>query len=259
MQPWSQPLLWPHPSGAVACDPYFGNVVLLMGYEGVNGSTGAPGMTDESPAANGTATVFNNAKISTALFHAGNSSLLLDGASDVYFPNNSNWNFGTSPFTVECFFYLTSLTLSQAQFLVTRWHTGVPVGSANGFWALWITDGNNGVNNGVLGFRTYSASSYTDLAGTVSPSLNTWHHAAIDFDGTKYRLYLDGVVLQSRTSPISNLVNSDPDLSIGADHQYGGEYLHGNIDEVRITKGVARYASDSGFAVPTAAFPRVQC
>ena len=245
------------PSGA--CDPYFGNVVLLMGFEGANGATGAPGMTDESPAANGTATVFNNAKISTALFHAGNSSLLLDGASDVYFPNNSNWNFGTSPFTVECFFYLTSLTLSQAQFLVTRWHTGVPVGSANGFWALWITDGNNGVNNGVLGFRTYSASSYTDLAGTVSPSLNTWHHAAIDFDGTKYRLYLDGVVLQSRTSPISNLVNSDPDLSIGADHQYGGEYLHGNIDEVRITKGVARYASDAGFAVPTAAFPRVQC
>ena len=259
MQPWSQPLLWKGVSGAVACDPYFGNVVLLMGFEGANGATGAPGMTDESPAANGTATVFNNAKISTALFHAGNSSLLLDGASDVYFPNNSNWNFGTSPFTVECFFYLTSLTLSQAQFLVTRWHTGVPVGSANGFWALWITDGNNGVNNGVLGFRTYSASSYTDLAGTVSPSLNTWHHAAIDFDGTKYRLYLDGVVLQSRTSPISNLVNSDPDLSIGADHQYGGEYLHGNIDEVRITKGVARYASDGGFTVPTAAFPRVQC
>jgi hypothetical protein len=31
------------------------------------------------------------------------------------------------------------------------------------------------------------------------------------------------------------------------------------MDELRITKGVARYASDAGFAVPTAAFPRVAC
>jgi hypothetical protein len=28
------------------------------------------------------------------------------------------------------------------------------------------------------------------------------------------------------------------------------------MEELRITKGVARYASDSGYAVPTAAFPR---
>lgn len=27
--------------------------------------------------------------------------------------------------------------------------------------------------------------------------------------------------------------------------------MNGWLDEVRITKGVARYASDSGFAVPT--------
>jgi hypothetical protein len=31
------------------------------------------------------------------------------------------------------------------------------------------------------------------------------------------------------------------------------------MDELRITKGVARYANDSGFAVPTSAFPRVAC
>jgi len=30
----------------------------------------------------------------------------------------------------------------------------------------------------------------------------------------------------------------------------------GWIDELRITKDVARYASDSGFAVPTSVYPR---
>ncbi len=33
-------------------------------------------------------------------------------------------------------------------------------------------------------------------------------------------------------------------------------FLIGWLDELRITKGVARYASDGGFTVPTAAFPR---
>jgi hypothetical protein len=36
----------------------------------------------------------------------------------------------------------------------------------------------------------------------------------------------------------------------------GSATFGGWIDELRITKGVARYASDGGFTVPTAAFPR---
>lgn len=32
--------------------------------------------------------------------------------------------------------------------------------------------------------------------------------------------------------------------------------MNGWLNEVRITKGVARYSLDSGFAVPTAAYPR---
>ena len=64
---------------AIACDPYFANTVLLMGYEGADASTGAPGMTDESPAAHGTATVTGAAQIDTAQFKFGTSSLLLAG------------------------------------------------------------------------------------------------------------------------------------------------------------------------------------
>ena len=88
--------------------------------------------------------------------------------------------------------------------------------------------------------------------GTVAQ--NIWQHVCADFDGTKYRLYLNGVMVGSSTTlmtiyaPAKNLViggNSDASL-----------IYHGWIDEVRLTKGVARYASDAGFAVPTSAFPR---
>jgi hypothetical protein len=38
-------------------DPDFESVVLLMGFEGADGSQGAPGLTDESSFAHGTASV----------------------------------------------------------------------------------------------------------------------------------------------------------------------------------------------------------
>jgi hypothetical protein len=69
------------------------------------------------------------------------------------------------------------------------------------------------------------------------------------------RLYKDGVMLASATPPNSAIFNSPQVLGIGATSAGGGA-LDGWIDELRITKGVARYASDSGYTVPTAAFPR---
>jgi hypothetical protein len=48
--------------------------------------------------------------------------------------------------------------------------------------------------------------------------------------------------------------NSAGTLDIG---MIGSSFeFDGWIDELRITKDVARYASDSGFAVPTSAYPR---
>src|SRR5215831_10433940 len=112
MQPWSQPLLWKTVSGAVACDPYFGNVVLLMGYEGTNGSTGAPGMTDESPAAHGTALV-SGAQISTAQEKFGTSSLFPGVTGYIDFPTSNDWylsSANSSQFTIEMWIYVTNLT-----------------------------------------------------------------------------------------------------------------------------------------------------
>ena len=58
----------------------------------------------------------------------------------------------------------------------------------------------------------------------------------------------------SGTPANSAMFNFNTPLTIGG--RATTQYLNGWIDEVRITKGVARYASDSGYTVPTAAFPR---
>ena len=71
-----------------------------MGFEGSNGSTGAPGMTDESPSHHGTATVTGTASISTAAFKFGTSSLLLNGGV-IQFPDSNDWWFAGNPFTID--------------------------------------------------------------------------------------------------------------------------------------------------------------
>lgn len=84
-----------------------------------------------------------------------------------------------------------------------------------------------------------------------------WYHVAADKDATgKIRLYVDGVMLGSATPANSAIFNSTAGLGIGAQGANGNVDMAGWLDEVRITKGVARYASDSGFTVPTAAYPR---
>src|SRR6516164_4171455 len=244
MQPWSQPLLWSHPSGAVVCDPYFGNVVLLMGFEGANGSTGAPGMTDESPAAHGNAFVTGASQITTSQFKFGASSLLCGAAiSTIDFTYSANWNFGSSPFTIECFIYPSAL--SGNQYIVCQWaNAGTNLG-----WALILAAAVPTFNISTTSTNTITVAS----GGTVTTG--AWQHVAVDYDGVKYRLYLNGAMVGSSTTP-QTINASTLILNVGSNNVGNFTFTNSEIDELRITKGVARYASDAGFTVPVAAFPR---
>jgi hypothetical protein len=252
MQPWSQPLLWPKRVTGPA-DPYWSNVVLLMGFEGANGSTGAPGMNDESHSAHGTATVTGTSQITTSQFKFGASSL--QAGNNTVFPASADWQLSTSnssQFTIECWILPNATNINNQGLIV--WSIGSPAisfffwsaNSGNGelsFWGSTATDGN--------GFDyTPGSSGLTWVAGT-------WYHVAADKDATgKIRIYRSGTMVGSATPADSSLFNAAPaHLAIGND-SLGARTFNGYIDEVRITKGAARYASDSGYTVPTAAFPR---
>ncbi len=68
-------------------------------------------------------------------------------------------------------------------------------------------------------------------------------------------MYRDGVMVGTKVTGESDLMaNANVQWEIGA----RGEALahwDGWIDSYRATIGAARYASDSGYTVPTAAFP----
>jgi hypothetical protein len=63
--------------------------------------------------------------------------------------------------------------------------------------------------------------------------------------------------MRASSTPANSAIADDTQgLGIGAQNAGGTVDMNGWLDEVRITKGVARYATDTSFSVPTAAFPR---
>jgi hypothetical protein len=239
----------------VAGDPAFSNVVLLMGFEGANGSTGAPGLTDESPSAHGTAGYIGGS-ISTAQFKFGSSSWRSGGIAggDFQFADSPDWILAptnASKYTVEGWFRLNSSPVT-GQVWLAQWN---PFASDGAFVLL-----TNGTTASELRWVTWYATGAlvgVDIS-TSGAGLTTgqWYHVAIDYDGTKCRLYVNGVMRASATPVNGQTFDAPRNLTIGQDASGAGNNFDGWIDELRITKGAARYASDSGFAVPTAAFPR---
>lgn len=208
-------------------DPYYSNVSLLLHCDGTNGSTSFP---DNSPSPK-TVTASGNAQVTTANYKFGTGSLLLDGNGDyISAPSNAGFDFGTGDFTVECFIRFTSFPAAS----------GSIVGTYPGSWVFqYRPDAGNKLAWYDGGFN-YSAA--------LSLSLNTQYYVAVTRSGTSLKFWVDGVQSGSTITNSTNLSSSGA-LTVGMLAGIGQE-VNGCIDEIRLTKGVARDVS----TVPTAPF-----
>jgi hypothetical protein len=227
---------WFVPAGAI--DPSFASVVLLSHFDGANGSTT---FVDNSPLALSLTQTGAGRTLTTAQQKFGTASL--QSANDsgaVTAATNTAWQFGAGRFTVECFIRPT-LAPSGVRGLVT-----VFGGSSNQGWFL-------GFNGNTMNF--FYSTTGTDnpvVTGAYTPTINTWAHIAADRDASNVlRVYVDGVVVASATAAVT-FFNSTQTLKVSNDNN-GTRGFVGQIDEVRITKGVARYAG--AFTPPSTAFP----
>ncbi|MER9196406.1 LamG domain-containing protein [Mesorhizobium australicum] len=230
------PLFSPTGGSAPVTDPYFANVVLLLGFEGTNGATAT---TDESLSAHAMS-FQGNAQIDTSQKKMGTASLLLDGTADyLTFPATNDLLFSTGTFTIEGFFRFSATPTNCI--LLTSWGGG---------WAFWFESGKLYFRDGNL----HDSGQYT-----WSPTLNTWYHIAVDRDASNViRIYVDGVMQVKTTGYNYDIPVSATSPAIGSLRNGGftGFDFNGWMDEIRVTKGVARYGSDGGLTVPTTAFPR---
>lgn len=228
-------------------DPYYSSVVLLANFDGANGATTFNDQKSSLPA-----TFVGNAQLSTAQFKFGTASARFDGTSDIItFADSASWTLSSSnsdQYTIEGFVYFNTLTSANRGIM----------GHANSSLSqtAWIISGTS--TPGEMFFTFTTDGTTLQSVTTVGAALTTgvWYAFAVDKDATgKIRVYVDGVMLGSSTPANSAIFNASVALTIGAQGANSAVDMDGWVDEVRITKGVARYASDSGYTVTTSAFP----
>lgn len=234
--------------GAAAGSVTFANVSLLCSFDGVDGATTT---TDDSTYAH-TATFNGNAQLDTAQFKfaSGVSSALFDGTGDyISFPNHAAFLLSSNPFTIE-FFWRPAL-LTSSRHLVGVWDTAG--GSPEKSWRLRYSAAVGG-----LGFN-YSTDGSTEAdVAVVDPGfvINTWYHVCFERDtANDLRAYVDGVMLDKVAGFNADFFTSVKNLNIGMNPDTTSPYS-GHIDEMRIVKGQAAYATDAGFTPPTSPYPR---
>jgi hypothetical protein len=227
-------------------DSDFSSVSLLMHMDGANGSTV---FTDSSDLPL-FFTTSGNAQISTAESKFGNASGLFDGNGDFLTRAfDTKFDLVTSDFTIEAWIRPTSLK-SGFRFLSTGGGT-VGWNSSTGIHVLFQFDSTGKIdlqlaNNTATPISVVSAAAVT---------INTWSHVAVCVSGSTAYLSVNGSVsshaLTTRARPSTN-----PQITIATIPGEAGASANafvGNIDELRITKGVARYTAS--FTPPVGPFP----
>lgn len=234
-------MIQPYRFGPAGDDPHWANVVLLCHFDGTDGSTSFVDQTGK------VMTAVGNAQIDTAQSKFGGSSGLFDGTGDrVTVADSEDWNFSNKAFTIEFFVRLNSKQYPQC-FLSQG------EGSGTGATFAFYT------SSGELRLRTAYGASYIQSGVAWAPTLGQWYHICMERDGTgKLRVYVDGVMLFGNNDHAYTYNNSSFPLALGAfgtENNFPTYDFNGWMDELRITKGVARYASDGGFTVTTTAYP----
>jgi hypothetical protein len=227
--------------------PISSAVTLLLHCEGPNGSMN---IQDSSPYQN-SVTSYNYAQLSTANSVLGGSSLYLPNGGTAYVQSaiTVNNNLGTGDFTIEFWFNWSGVYSSSGGANQRIMSNSTASWAAN----TWIIGWDNASSNGTarIGFAAYNINTTTVIYITKTvPVANTWYHFALTRQGTSFYVFLNGI-LENTYTGVSTAVD---DASTSRVINIGGypgdsQYWYGYMDEVRITKGIARYTSS--FALPT--------
>lgn len=219
---------------AALADPYWNNVSSLIHFDSwVNGTNNLRTYTDQQGHSWQTYGTPN-----TSITAFGTGSIYLDGSQsqDVETSGgNSAFAMGTGDFTWE-------LWVRPSNFNSRAGLMGI--NAATGTNGLCLTVGQDG--NVIV-----AAYGGTVGSGNIPLTANTWSHVAITRSGSTLTIWVNG---KNAGAYVFTWTLSDTAAFIGKSYYgYNAYYFTGYIDEVRITKGVARYTA--AFTVPNVPFP----
>lgn len=181
-------------------------------------------------------------QISTAQKKYGTGSMLFNGSTDycrTIAPAGTH-QFGTGDFTIECWAYCTNLAGGASSTMI-------------------LVDFRQATTTEVRPTLEIRSSSFAYTTNNIvritssTISINTWYHVAVVRSSGSTKLYVNGTNVGVTYADTNNYLDGTPTI---------GNYLPipsygfaGYIDDVRITKGIARYTAN--FTPPTQAFPNL--
>ena len=229
------------PLDTQAYDPFFNKVDVLMHFDGDVVNSALSGMTG---------TVFNvsnNLSFTTGTFA---NSIGASGALRIAGVSNNTYvrvgNFGTQEpqiagdFTIEMWF---SYDANEGNSFIYRTLLSKenPSGTS---WMLYI------YNSQQITFSTYGISTSFNWNQGNFFQANVWYHiAVVRFNGV-IRFFVNGIL---QTTTLSSTEAISGPWRVGAYADSANYRWNGRIDELRITRDVARYTAN--FTPPTAPFP----
>jgi hypothetical protein len=220
----------------VPVDPYWNDVVLLITAD--NGAQGSKIFVDLSK--NNIGLTSHLAVVTdTSIKKFGSGSIAFPTAGYLITPTTSILDFTDALMTIEAWVYPTSFAAPHSCIVMN------PSAASGKGWELQVED------NSRLTFQYNFAVSGSVLTGDPL-NLNEWNHVAVTYDGSTIRLYSNGVLGNSITTTLRMGTGG---IRIGWHASTGGgdaDY-RGFMDEVRITKGVARYTGAT-YTIPTNSF-----
>jgi hypothetical protein len=212
------------------------DVVLMLHMNGTDGSTT---FTDSSTSGHSVYTAQGSAQLDTAYSKFGSASGIFESSTADYvnYTDSNDWFMSTGNFTIDFWVMFESTTANQG--LIQQYQ------GANDYATLWWDDTIN-----FLMFTIYSGGvEKVNIGAGWTPSLYTWYHIALVRNSNTWTFYIDGTELTNGTD-----ADAWPDLDgcLDIGKYLDVNYLDGWMDEVRISKGVARWTSD--FSAPSRAY-----
>ena len=225
-------------------DPY---TSLLIHFDGTNGST----TLKDNSQYNQTITAHGNAQISTAQYKFGGSSGLFDGSGDyLTAPSISAYNFGSGDFTIDCWIRHGSSSIDYGIL-----NKGDYDSSTRAF-DLFVY-GQSGSRRPYFVYSSDGSTTTTVQGSGIDLLADTWYHIAVVRYGTSIKIYVDGTSVANSTIGTASIYSNSNTLYIGAIYNSAlgtFSYFNGYVDELRISKGIARWTSN--FTPPTSAYRR---
>lgn len=175
-----------------------------------------------------------SAQISTAVTKFGTGSMKFNGTTDyLSFPASQNMSLGSGDFTIEGWVYISAIT-AYGTIVGTR----PTAGNYTDAWTLGIH---------ATGYIYFYTNAFIVQSATGLITTGQWYYIAATRSGTTLKVFLNGSQVGSTATNSQSLTQNI--LYVGANLD-ASDKLNGYIDDLRITKGVARTIT-----TPTQAFP----